>query len=95
MAINSVWVSNIKTPEAQEDFRQLLYRSKTTLERLDEILYGLESDLDRIEFNPKFYETPNWDYKQASNNGYRRCISQIRNLINLDQKDNNERPVST
>jgi hypothetical protein len=88
------WFSHIKDPAEQENFRQTVFRSQETLERLNEILSSLEKDLDRIEFNPKFYETPNWDYKQASNNGYRRCLAQVRQLINLDQKENNERPIS-
>lgn len=89
------WYNHIKDPIEQENFRQTIFRSKETLERLDQIMAQLETDLDRIEFSPKFYETPNWDYKQASNNGYRRCLAQIRNLVNLDHKDNNERPVPT
>ena len=88
------WYNHIKDPVEQEKFRQTVYHSKETLERLDQLLSQLELDLDRVEFNPKFYETPNWDYKQASNNGYRRCLAQLRSLTNLDQKEPNDRSIS-
>lgn len=86
----SVWTKNIHTAEEKEQFKNSLRGSKWVLDRQHEILIELETALDRAETNPKTYDLPNWDYRQAHNNGYRQCLNLIKNLINLDQKDVND-----
>lgn len=81
------WTRNIKDEEEKERFVNTLLHSKTVLRRLGEILDSYEDDLDSKETSLKTYETPNWEHRQAHCNGYRQCLRQIKNLINLDQKE--------
>jgi hypothetical protein len=77
----SDWTKNLKAEE-KERFKNSVYGSKLVLDRLDELLLEYEHDLEKGEID---YNSPNWDYRQADANGYRRCLKKIRTLITLDQ----------
>ena len=81
----SKWTSHLQTDKEKEDFQKEVYSAKRVLERLSKIVEEMDEEADRIETNPKFYELPNWDYRQANNNGYRRCLSILRKITTLDQ----------
>lgn len=81
----SKWTSHLQTDKEKEDFQKEVYSAKRVLERLSQMVSEMDEEADRIETNPKFYELPNWDYRQANNNGYRRCLSILRKITNLDQ----------
>jgi len=84
----SKWTSHLQTDKEKEDFQKEVYSAKRVLERLSQMVVEMDEEADRIETNPKFYELPNWDYRQANNNGYRRCLSILRKITNLDQGNN-------
>lgn len=80
------WTKHIKDSEEKERFENSILGSKSVLNRLKDILDESEIELNRAETDPRNYETPNWDYRQAHNNGYRQCLSVVRKLIDLDQQ---------
>lgn len=83
----SAWTKHLKSEEDKERFRNSVLGSKYVLERLADILVGMEKEQDAIERNPQLYDLPNWDYRQAHLNGFRQCLNKINLLINLDQQD--------
>lgn len=84
----SAWTKHISDEEEKVRFKQSVLGSKTVLNRLQTLLNEMKEDVDGLELNPKIYDIPNWDYRQADMNGYRRCLKQISKLINLDQETN-------
>lgn len=83
----TAWTKHLKTEEEKERFRNSVLGSKQVLKRLQEILKEVEGDLDNSELNTKIYDIPNWSYRQADMNGFRRCLKTIQKIITLDQKD--------
>jgi hypothetical protein len=84
----SAWTKNAKTQEEKEAFQKEVLGSKRVLNRLQVLLDEMKADVDTVELNTKIYDIPNWDYRQADMNGYKRCLKQISKLINLDQGNN-------
>lgn len=80
------WTKHITDDKEKEEFRKDVIASKRVLDRLKAIIDESEQDLGRSEINPKNYEIPNWDYRQAHNNGYRASLYHIKKLIDLDQQ---------
>lgn len=84
----TAWTKNAKSQEEKEAFEKEVLGSKRVLQRLQVLLDEMKADADTLELNPKIYDIPNWDYRQADMNGYKRCLKQISKLINLDQGTN-------
>jgi hypothetical protein len=80
------WTSNLKSQAEVDAFKNEVLGSKRVLSRLQELLKQVEDEQDRIEANPKIYELPNWDYRQAHLNGFRECLNTVNKIINLDQE---------
>lgn len=80
--MQSKWTSHL-LEEDQERFKKEIYSSKRVLERLAQICDEEEKDLFSAETN---YDTPNWEYRQADANGYKRCLRRIKLLADLDQR---------
>lgn len=93
--MKTVWTSHLKDADDKAQYEDNIIHSKWVLTRLGEILESIERGLDRQESSPKAYDSPNWDYRQADANGYRRCLWTIKDLINLDQKETNDRQSIT
>lgn len=87
----SVWTKHTKTEQEKTDYARSLQNSGWILRDLSKILKDMEEDLDRAETNPKNYEVPNWAYRQAHNNGYRQALNIVNKIINLDQKETDDR----
>lgn len=80
----SAWTKNLKTEEEKERFKNQLLGSKAVLNRQQELLKEMEDDLDRVELNTNIYDKPNWDYRQADINGFRRALKAVNKLITID-----------
>lgn len=76
------WIKNLKTQEERDDFSRLL-TSSTIMERLRELLTEYEKSLDRSELTEQVFDKPNWAERQAFKNGYRSCLSKMKQLVNL------------
>lgn len=85
--MKTVWSNHIQDPDEKVQFEKSVLHSKWILVRLKEILESMERGLDRQEANPKAYDTPNWDYRQAHANGYRQALYSIKDLITLDKQE--------
>lgn len=84
----TAWTKHCKTEEEKKELQESIRRSGWVLELFNKnILDQMTEDLNVVEINPKTYELPNWDYRQAHNNGYRQCLELIKKLTTLDQKD--------
>lgn len=91
----SDWTKHLKDPEEKARFEKSLLNSRWILDRQAEMLDGVERGLDRQECSPKAYDNVNWAFRQAHANGYRQCLRDLKTINNLDQKENNERPIQT
>ena len=91
----TAWTKHVKDAHEKEQLQKSLMHSKWILDHLKTLLDEMELDLDKAETSPKMYELPNWDYRQAHNNGARQYLRLIKKLISLDPKDTNDpgRPV--
>jgi hypothetical protein len=81
----SKWTSHLKDPEEKQRFESSILGSKRVLERQKEIIDEMISELNIAETSPKNYEIPNWDYRQAHNNGFRQCLNVMRKLITIEE----------
>ena len=81
----SAWTKHISDEQEKERFRNQILNSKQVLNRLQALLNEMKEDVDSTELNTKIYDIPNWDYRQADTNGYKRCLKQISKIITLDQ----------
>lgn len=85
------WTSHLSNIKEKEQFEKEVFGSKAVLNRLKAIIDEQETELGRSETNPKTYDIPNWDYRQAHNNGYRQCLYVLKKLIDLDQQNSSVR----
>lgn len=81
----SAWTKNCKSIEEKEAFQKEVLGSKNVLRRQQELLDEMKADVENVELKTEMYDIPNWDYRQADMNGYKRCLKQVSKLINLDQ----------
>lgn len=80
----SAWTKHLKTEDEKTGFKNQVLGSKQVLKRLQELLKEIEDDLTKTELDTKIYDIPNWDYRQADTNGFRRCLRTINKLIILE-----------
>lgn len=85
--MKTVWTEHLKDSDEIVQFEKSIKHSKWILEHLGVILGKIERGLQRQERSPKAYDNPNWEYRQAHANGYLQCLYDVKDLINLDQKD--------
>ena len=79
------WTKSLKTEQEKEEFRRILITS-TIIKRLQEMLLEYEASLDRAEISELSFDKPNWAYRQAYKNGYRACLTKMKELVNLDNR---------
>lgn len=88
----TAWYKHLDSEEDQNNFKRTVISSRAVLDRQLELLDEMEADASRQELNPTVYDKPNWDYRQADINGYRRCMKHIKHLITLSDEDFQPRP---
>lgn len=81
------WTKNLSSDDEADRFRKHFLSSRAILERLAELLDEEKRNVEAVEISPKIYETPNWDYRQAHNNGYKAALKMVCNLIYIDPKE--------
>ena len=80
------WTKHLVDPKSKEEFEKDVYGSKRILDHLMLLLLEEENTLDRTEMDVKAFDNPNWAYKQAYKNGYRKAISILKTMIDLDHQ---------
>jgi hypothetical protein len=83
----SAWTQHIKDENEKERFRQHVKSAEPVLERLQEMIDRELKDLENAENSTKIYDLPNWDYRQADGNGFKRFHKMLTKIITLDQKE--------
>jgi hypothetical protein len=83
------WTSHLRDNEDKERFKKYVLGSRALVDRLSDIAKDLDEQLDSKEIAEDVYESPSWAYKQADNNGYRRCLRQFQKLFTLDPRNLN------
>lgn len=85
--MKTIWTDHLRDQDEKAQFEKSLRHSSWILEHIGTLLGRMEKSLDKQELSPRAYDQPNWDYRQAHANGFRQCLNNIKDLINLDQKD--------
>jgi hypothetical protein len=89
------WTDHLPEGE-QSKFKDFILGSKRVLDRAISILKQSLDATEKVELGTKWFDNPNWAYKQAYINGYKAGLTAAMELLNLDnQEHNNERFVST
>jgi hypothetical protein len=87
----SAWTKNCKSEEDKASLESSILGSKIALNRLRDLMKEDEDGINNREVSSKTYDLPNWEYRQADVNGYRRCLREYQKLLNLDQEEINAR----
>lgn len=87
------WIQHCKSDAEKEDYTNSLMRAKWVLDDLSKLVQSNLNSRETAEISPKTYESPNWGYMQAHNNGYKQALKDFLNLINLDQDNNGRQPT--
>lgn len=87
----TAWTEHLRDPDEKQRFEEGLKHAKWIFSRLNELLDKIQRGILSTERSPKNYDKPNWEYRQAHANGYLQCLNDIKNIINLDHKELNER----
>jgi len=82
------WTKHLTTEEDKEKYRQQVLSCKPVLDHIKEMIEEDLAALARSEEDQRIYDLPNWEYRQAHKHGIRQYANVIKNLINLDQKEN-------
>lgn len=79
MGVALEWTEGMSAQE-KEEFQALLLRNTILTRRLYEILKKREKALTRNETKESTFDSPNWAFKQAYNNGK---VESIREILDL------------
>lgn len=83
------WTDHIQDQEQKENFRREIYGAKRVLNRLSQILAEEEVGLQEKEISVKAFETPNWPFLQAYQNGYTKALRVTQKILDLDNSKGN------
>lgn len=87
------WVKHCKSEEERQDYINSLARAKWVLDDLSKLVNSNLVGREAAEISPKTYESPNWAFQQAHNNGYKQALKDVLKLINLDQEKHGRQPT--
>jgi hypothetical protein len=80
------WTDHLNDPVEKENFQNSIRGAKRVLDRIKAICDEEENTLDRTEMDAKSFDNPNWAYKQAFKNGYRKGLQVTKTLVDLDHQ---------
>jgi Cu2+-containing amine oxidase len=84
--VYTAWTNHLKTDEDKKSFAISVSRSKHVLNRLKSLI---EQDLEatgKAEISLKAYDNLNWAYRQAHTNGYKKALTNLLTLVDLDKQ---------
>lgn len=79
--MKTIWFMDLPKDE-QEGFKKEVKSAKGVLDKLEQIV---NSKIKEIVI-ANDYDSPSWAYKQADRNGYNRALTEIINILHLDQE---------
>lgn len=74
-----------KTEEEKKLYFESLKRVKWAFDDMNKLLDSNLRSVEAAEMSPKVYDNPNWEYRQADANGYKRALRDVKNLTTIDQ----------
>ncbi len=80
------WLKHLKNDTDRDRFHNTILSARPVLERLSELADEKIQTADNRILSTESYDNPNWALKAADRNGYIRAISEIKQIINLDQQ---------
>lgn len=79
--MKTIWFMDLPKDE-QEGFKREIKSAKNVLDKLEQIVNSRMKEI--VVAND--YDSPSWAYKQADRNGYNRALTEIINILHLDQE---------
>jgi len=79
--MKTTWIKGVTDTQVLEDIKTAFQSSYVLRKRLAEILEDKSKEKERSDMNVDGYDCPNWSYKMADSQGYKRAISEIISLI--------------
>ena len=79
--MKTIWFMDLPKDE-QEGFKREVKSAKNVLDKLEQIVQNRIKEI--VITND--YDSPSWAYKQADRNGYNRTLTEIINILHLDQE---------
>lgn len=83
--LSSAWFLNAKTEKEKEEVKNLVLNSSRILELISNVLNRELKELDTP--SKKDYDKPSWAYYAADNNGYKRAIKKLKDIIEIEEKN--------
>lgn len=79
--MKTIWFMDLPKDE-QDGFKKEVKSAKNVLDKLEQIV---QNRIKQIVITDD-YDSPSWAYKQADRNGYNRALTEIINILHLDQE---------
>lgn len=79
--MKTIWFMDLPKDE-QEGFKKEVKSAKNVLDKLEQIVQKKIKEIVVLDD----YDSPSWAYKQADRNGYNRALTEIINILHLDQE---------
>lgn len=79
--MKTIWFMDLPKTE-QDGFKKEVKSARNVLEKLEQIVQSKIKEIVVLED----YDSPSWAYKQADRNGYNRALTEIINILHLDQE---------
>ena len=79
--MKTIWFMDLPKDE-QDGFKREVKSAKNVLDKLEQIV---QNKIKEIVITND-YDSPSWAYKQADRNGYNRALTEIINILHLDQE---------
>lgn len=79
--MKTIWFMDLPKDE-QDGFKKEVKSAKNVLEKLEQIVQKKIKEIVVLDD----YDSPSWAYKQADRNGYNRALTEIINILHLDQE---------
>jgi hypothetical protein len=87
----SAWTKHLKTDEEKAKYLEKLRKQRLLFEHILSMIEDNKASIEAQEITTKAYDNPNWKYRQADCNGYKRCLRDFKTLFTLDHEENNGR----
>lgn len=83
--MQTVWYRDLKDPEEQARFKQLVLGSNKVLDKLHQIVYNMTKDSEFVKRVD--YANPSWSHEQAHRNGRYEALQEILLILTLDKRE--------
>ena len=80
----AAWTAHIKDPKEKEEFIKYIYSAHGLFEVLNNIVE--KKILETSKSSSQDYEQAAWAYRQADKAGYIRALTEVTNLIKLENR---------